>query len=219
MGRTDKLPSMMTKDAKFWDGAAEKYAAKAVEDMPAFERKKAITREHLRPDSTVLEIGCGTGSLALELSRYAGHIHALDVSAEMIRIATQKKDAQGITNVTFQQGTLDGPLPFERERFDVVWAYSILHLVPDRRRVLENLFDLLRPGGSFIASNVCLGGTWVPYGALITMMRWVGKAPFVHCYDRPTIFREMREVGFIDIEEKDVKTTKIVAFVVAKKPL
>jgi arsenite methyltransferase len=209
---------MMTTDAKFWDNLAEKYAAQPVADVPAFERKKAITREYLRADSAVLEVGCGTGSLALDLARSAGHIHGLDVSAEMVRIANTKKAAQGVTNVTFQVGTLDGPPPFEREQFDVALAYSILHLVPDRGRVLANIFALLRPGGAFISSNVCLGGTWVPYGALITMMRWVGKAPFVASYDRSTMFGEMREAGFVECEERDVKASKQVAFVVAKKP-
>jgi hypothetical protein len=66
---------MTQADARFWNDLAEKYAAQPVADVPAFERKKAITREHLRPDSAVLEIGCGTGSLALSMAPYAGHIH------------------------------------------------------------------------------------------------------------------------------------------------
>jgi len=209
---------MTSADGKFWNDLAEKYAAKPVADVPAFERKKSITREHLRTDSTVLEIGCGTGSLALDMARHAGHIHGLDISAEMLRIADQKRQAQGVTNVTFRQGTLDGAPPYPRESFDSVWAYSILHLVPDRRRVLATLFDLLKPGGSFISSNACLGDTWVPYGAMIAVMRWLGKAPAVHVYSRETILREMREVGFVDVVERDVGADKLVAFIVAKKP-
>ena len=209
---------MSITDAKFWDNFAEKYAAKPVEDVPAFQRKQAITREHLHPGSSVLELGCGTGSLALKMAPFAGHIHALDVSGEMLRIANQKKQAAGVTNVSFRQGTLDGATTEQRDHFDCVWAYSILHLVPDRRRTLETIFALLKPGGSFIASNVCLGGTWVPYGALIAVLRWFGKAPVVHLYDRATIRREMGEVGFVEIEEKDVGAERTVAFIVAKKP-
>ena len=208
----------MSASAKFWDAIAEKYAAKPVENVPAFERKKAITREHLRPNSTVLEIGSGTGSLALALAPFAGHVHALDISAAMIRIANEKKTAQAVTNVTFHQGTLDTPTSFEPAQVDGVWAYSILHLVPDRRRTLKTIFDHLKPGGSFVSSNVCLGGTWVPYGALITVMRWFGRAPAVNTYDRAMILREMREVGFIDVEERDVGASRLIAFIVAKKP-
>jgi arsenite methyltransferase len=210
---------MMTHDdARFWNGIARKYAARPVANTSAFERKKSITREHLRPDSSVLELGCGTGTLALEMARHAGHIQAMDISAEMLRIADQKREAQGVTNVTFRQGTLDGGHPFQPESFDSVWAYSILHLVPDRRRVLATLFDLLAPGGSLIASSVCLGDSWVPYGPIIAVMRWFGKAPVVHIYSRDTMFRELREIGFVDVTERDVGAENVVAFVVAKKP-
>jgi len=208
----------MNADAKFWDDLAEKYAAKPVEDLAAFERKKAITREFLHPAATVLEVGCGTGSLALEMSRFAGHIHALDFSGEMIRIADGKKLAQGVTNVSFRHGTLDNTSALEPGHFDSAWAYSILHLIADRRRTLERLFELLKPGGTFISSNVCLGDTWVPYSVMITVMRWFGKAPVVHCYDRGTILREMREAGFVDVHEREVGAQSTIAFVVAKKP-
>jgi ubiquinone/menaquinone biosynthesis C-methylase UbiE len=209
----------MSADAKFWDDIAVKYAAKPVGDATAFDRKKAITREHMRQGAKILEIGCGTGSLALELSPRAGHVHAIDISAEMIRIANQKKEQQGVSNVTFQQGALDAGAPsFEPAQFDAVWAYSILHLVEDRSWTLKRIFELMKPGGSFISSNVCLGGTWVPYGVLIAVMRWFGKAPVVYRHDRETIMREMREAGFVEVEEKDVGTGKTVTFIVAKKP-
>jgi len=208
-----------TTDARFWDQAAEKYAASPVGDVAAFERKKALTRELLTPESTILEVGCGTGSLALEMAPFAGHIHALDVSAEMVRIANGKKEAEGLGNVTFHQSTLDGPLPVETGQVDGVWAYSILHLLEDRRGALERLFALLRPGGAFVSSNVCLRGSWVPYGALIALMRWLGKAPHVYLYDRDTIRRELAEVGFVDITEHDVGADPKVAFITASRPL
>jgi arsenite methyltransferase len=205
-------------DAEFWNQAAEKYAAQPVKDARAFDRKKAITRAHVQPHCQVLEIGCGTGSLALEMSKHVGHIHALDVSAEMLRIADQKRSAQGVTNVTFHTGTLESLVPQLPVQFDAVWAYSILHLVDDRARTLQLAYQLLKPGGVFISSNVCLAGTWVPFRSLITLMRWFGKAPLVHYYDRQTILREIAAAGFIDVEEKDVETSRLVAFVVAKKP-
>lgn len=205
-------------DARFWNGIAQSYAEKPVADLPAFERKKAITREHLRADSMVLELGCGTGTLALEMARHAGHIQALDISEEMLRIAEQKREAQRVTNVTFRQGTLDASHPYHPESFDSVWAYSILHLVPDRRRVLATIFDLLAEGGSLIASSLCLGDARVPYGPLIAVMRWFGRAPVVHIYTRDALLRDLREVGFVDITVKDVGGAKTVVFVVAKKP-
>lgn len=209
----------LTADEPFWDRIAEKYAQKPVDDPAAFERKKALTRERLRADSTVFEIGCGTGSLALELASAAGHIHAMDVSAEMIRIANEKKATLGAKNVTFHRGTLEAGTPADLGQVDEVWAFSILHLVDDRRRTLEALFARLKPGGTLVSSNVCLGDSWVPFGSLITVMRWLGKAPRVHIYGRLTILRELRDVGFIDVEEKNVGADPKVAFILARRPL
>lgn len=208
----------MSTDASFWNKAAEKYAASPVGDVPAFERKKAITRRLLTADATILELGCGTGSLALEMAPHAGHIHGMDISSEMVRIANDKKQAQGVRNVTFHEGTLDGPLPVEAGTLDGAWAYSILHLVPDRRGTLEKLFALLKPGGTLVSSNVCLKGSWVPYGAVIAVMRWFGKAPNVYLYDRDTILRELGEVGFRDVKVHEVGADAKVAFITATKP-
>lgn len=218
-GARSTITAIMATDAKFWNDIAQKYAARPVENVTAFERKKAITRKYLRPDSTVLEIGCGTGTLALEMAPFAGHIDALDISDEMNRIANQKKQAQGITNVRFQVGTLDDCGPFDPEQFDCVWAYSILHLVPDRQHTLRTLFELLKPGGTLISSNACLRGGLIPYAAIITVLRWLGKAPLVYCYDRATIVQELRDAGFVDIQEMDVGASSTVAFIVANKPL
>ena len=208
----------MTTPNRFWDEIAEDYATRPIGDVAAFDRKKAITRQHLSPESNVLEIGCGTGSLALELSRDAAYIHAMDISAEMIRIAEDMRADRGIENVTFHVGALGLESGFAAGHFDAAWAYSILHLVDDRRQTLATLFELLAPGGVLISSNVCLGGGWIPWGPIITLARWMGKAPRVYCYDRETIAREMREVGFVDVVEKDVGAKKLVAFMLARKP-
>ena len=207
-----------TSDANFWNNAAARYAARPVKNMAAFERKQAITRARLHADATVLEIGCGSGSLALAMSQFARHIVALDISDEMIRIAEQKKQAQGVTNVSFKVGALDTSSQYEPASFDCIWAYSILHLLPDRQRTLQILFDLLKPGGTLISSNPCLGETWIPYGPIIRLMHWLGKAPSVHVFDRKTLFRELSEAGFVEIEERDVGAEKLVAFVLAEKP-
>lgn len=68
----------MTADAAFWNDLAERYARQPVANPGAFERKIEITRARMKPTDVVLDIGCGTGSLALRLAPSAATIHGLD---------------------------------------------------------------------------------------------------------------------------------------------
>ena len=206
-------------DPAFWDGVAEGYAAKPVEDPLAFERKIAITQDLLGSDAAVLDVGCGTGSLALRLAPGAGWIHGLDVSPAMVRIARGKTAAQGIRNVTFHVGAFDARLTaFAPESLDMVCAYSLLHLVGDRPATLAQLYALLKPGGAFVASTLCLGESWLPYGALLWAMRQVGKAPRVWRPGRAVILDEIRAAGFEAVATPGVGAKPTVLFTVARKP-
>lgn len=208
----------MTADARFWNDAAEKYSRQPVANPDAFERKIAITKSRMTPRDVVLDIGCGTGSLALRLAPDAAHVHGLDVSSEMVRIARAKADDQQVGNVTFHVGAFDACDEFEAESLDGLCAYSLLHLVEDRDATLARIYRLLKPGGFFISSTVCLGESWVPFGPLIRVMRWLGKAPMVKSIRRSTLEDEIRRAGFVDVSQPDVGAKPVVAFMVASKP-
>jgi len=208
-------------DAGFWNAIAEEYARKPVADPDAFERKIAITLERMDPERPVLDIGCGTGSLALRLAPHAEHVHGLDVSREMVRIARGKAEAAGAGNVTFHEGSFEDAArdgTFAPGTLGAVCAYSVLHLVPDRAAVLASIRRLLAPGGLFVASTACLGDSWVPYRPLLRAMRWMGKAPSVRIFTRAELEAEVRQAGFVDVTFPDVGAKPAIAFMVATSP-
>lgn len=208
----------MVTSTEFWDDIAEKYSRKPVANPAAYQRKLDITKARLSPTDVILDLGCGTGSLALELAPHVAHVHALDISAEMIRIGRGKAEAANIDNITFHTGTLDDSSSFEPEQLDGVCAYNILHLVPDRAGTMRRVCELTKPGGFYIGSTAVLGESWVPFGPVLKVMQWLGKAPPVYIFDKDTHLRELREAGYVDISTPDVGAKSDTAFVVAKKP-
>ncbi|GAA5214132.1 class I SAM-dependent methyltransferase [Corallincola platygyrae] len=151
----------MNTTAKFWNGIAARYAKKPIGDEAAYEKKLEITRQYFEPHMQLLELGCGTGSTALLHAPYVKHIRAVDISSEMLAIAKQKAQQQGIENVSFEQASID---QFEtQQQFDMVLTLSVLHLMDDKDAVIKKIAQRLKSGGLFVSSTVCLG----------TSMRWL----------------------------------------------
>lgn len=170
------LARTLEADARFWNKSASKYAVSPVADMAGYEKSLDRAASFLTPGAQVLEIGCGTGTTALRLAPFAGHITATDISQEMTAIARQKAAAKGITNVEFIAAPA-GDSRFGGSTYDVAMAFNILHLVPDVDAALAQLSAGLKPGGLLITKTACLADMNPLIRYAIPLMRLVGKAP------------------------------------------
>lgn len=189
----------MTKaDAKFWDVRARKYAASKISDMEGYERTLAAVRERLKPDDSVYELGCGTGTSALKLAPAARRYVASDISGEMIAIAREKAQAEGAANVSFEVG--EAGAGQADASFDVVLGFNILHLIEGRDGVLKSVHRLLKPGGLFISKTPCLKEMGFVLPLLVPVMQAVGQAPYVGAFNAATLEREVEAAGFEIIE-------------------
>jgi ubiquinone/menaquinone biosynthesis C-methylase UbiE len=187
---------MAVSSAEFWDRIAPRYSRQPIADTERYARKLAATQARMRPDMTVLEFGCGTGSTALVHAPHVARIDATDLSAAMIAIGRDKARAAGVTNVDFQQaGVEDFDAP--DGTYDMVLALNLLHLVPDRAAALAKIHRLLTPGGIFVSSTVCLADRLWFLRPLIPVMQWVGKAPFVSFARSAEVRREIETAGFV----------------------
>src|SRR5690606_32222897 len=121
-----------------------------------YQRKLAATRALLRPETEMLEFGCGTGATAIAHAPHVRQITAIDISEGMLAIARRQAAAAKVTNIRFERAAI-GDCAAAEASFDMVLGMSVLHLVADRDTVIRKVHRLLRPGGHFISSTACLG--------------------------------------------------------------
>jgi ubiquinone/menaquinone biosynthesis C-methylase UbiE len=101
----------------------------------------------------VLDIGCGTGTQALEAYRRVqprGSVTGVDISSNMIASASRKALRAGL-KIAFEQADA-AALPFADRDFDVVTITTVMHMIPDARHraCLREAHRVLRPGGRLL---------------------------------------------------------------------
>ncbi|MBC7870462.1 MAG: class I SAM-dependent methyltransferase [Chitinophagaceae bacterium] len=100
----------------------------------------------LSKENKVLEVGIGTGRIALPLARKVRQIFGADLSTEMMGRLRQKQTDEAIY-LTQADATR---LPISENTFDAVVVVHVFHLVSDVNAVLSELARVLRPGGKLI---------------------------------------------------------------------
>lgn len=145
----------MNKSKEFWDNASKNYdkTEERFEYIHNQSREKA--KKYLKNSSIVLDYGCGTGTVTCEFASQVKEVHAVDISSSMIQLAREKAVNGAIENVIFEQADIFDTI-YEKEFFDVILAFNMLHTVPNPKDVVQKINELLKPGGVFIAVTPCL---------------------------------------------------------------
>lgn len=203
------------KDSKeFWNKSASRYAKNPIRDEKVYQKKLTITQEYFRPDWSVLEFGCGTGSTAIIHAPYVKNIVATDISDKMLDIAERKARSAGIENISFQQGTLDH-LELDAESFDAVLGLNVLHLLEDVDAAISTVHGLLKPGGIFVSSTTLVDEISFFWRLLIPLMQLLGFAPYVNRLGKQGLLSKLTNAGFsVDHEWQPGKGS---VFIVARK--
>jgi SAM-dependent methyltransferase len=108
----------------------------------------------------VIDLGCGTGSLAVLLAQYGHQVRGLDLSGRMVATATNKAAAMALP-VVFEQGDAAQP-PYAPASCDVIVARHVLWALPQPAAALHQWTSLLRPGGLL----VLIEGSWWTGGGI-----------------------------------------------------
>ncbi len=191
------VPPVLFERAEAYDNASHTQRRQGVRLLDLIE---------LEPDEEILDVGCGTGSLTIDLAGRApaGHVHGIDISPEMVRLACARVEAQTVGNVSIEIADL---LDYYPDRsYDVVFSNTTMHWILPPERAYQRLFDLARPGGALAVhqgGHRCYHGLWECAAGVIEELRlgqYFSNWTYPAYYPSEDEYRTLLErIGFKDV--------------------
>ena len=193
------------KAAKFWDKVAANYDKEERKDQKIYDQILQKTKIQLKPSDTVLDFGCGTGFISIEIASSVSIVHAIDLSGKMIEFAKLKATTVKLPNIEYRQITIfDNKL--SKGAFDIILAFYILHLVEDIPVVIQRIKELLKPGGIFISATPCMGEKPL-LNSLFSISAKIGILPEIRSFKRYELEQLLTAANLEIAESEKLATT------------
>jgi ubiquinone/menaquinone biosynthesis C-methylase UbiE len=135
------------------------------------ENSAAYLLPHLRPGLGLLDIGCGPGTITLDLARLVAPGRVLGIDREEGVLGEARELAAGVENLSFAAADVYA-LDFADGSFDVVHAHQVLQHLADPVAALREMRRVCRPGG-IVAARDGDYGTFVWHPADPVLDRWL----------------------------------------------
>lgn len=114
----------------------------------------------IQKGDTVIDLGSGAGNdcfVARHETGSEGKVIGIDFTPAMINKARANAEKLGYNNVEFREGDID-EMPVNDDVADVVVSNCVLNLVPNKQKVIQEIFRVLKKGGHFSISDIVLVG-------------------------------------------------------------
>ncbi len=175
-------------------------------------REKVVDLAGIKPGESVLDVGCGTGSLTIAAKRRAGpasKVSGIDPSSEMI-VKAQKKARKEDVDISFQNSVIER-LPFPDNHFDVVLSSLMLHHLPKnaREQGAKEIKRVIKPDGRWLI--VDFGGHEPKRKGIL------GHFHFKHGYIKQSDVDDLLKGAGFRVVESGAVGIRNVSFILAKR--
>jgi 2-polyprenyl-3-methyl-5-hydroxy-6-metoxy-1,4-benzoquinol methylase len=148
---TENTEKRIEESRQYWNdqaGSFDESPDHGLRDPIVRETWTGLLKAWLPPaPATILDVGCGTGSLSVILAELGYQVTGIDLSPAMIALAQEKAAAHGHA-ITFQ--VMDAAFPqFACQQFDVIICRHLLWALPEPEQVLQRWAELLKQPGRF----------------------------------------------------------------------
>ncbi len=162
----------------------------------------------LKPGEVVLDLGSGAGFdcfLAANKVGPTGKVIGVDMTPEMLKKARENATKAGYKNVEFRHGEIE-KLPVENGSVDVVISNCVINLSPDKKKVFEETFRVLKSGGRLAVSDIVILKE-LPEKIQNSVEAYVGCISGAILKDQ--YLKLLKDAGFIDVTVTDESSYQI----------
>ena len=110
----------------------------------------------VRPEMTVLDLGCGDGTTAIPAAEFCADVLGIDIADNLVAAGNDRARMFGLANVRFQQGDASNLAGIADERFDLVVSIFGAMFAPRPFDVAKEMVRVTKPGGRIVMGN------WIP---------------------------------------------------------
>ena len=171
----------------------------------------------LKPQMTVLELGCGTGLFTVEIAQRLGEdgrLHVVELQEPYLRQAQQRVSQAGLQARVHFHHSGAYALPIENDSIDLVVVIATLAQIPERAVALSELRRVLKPGARLVISEELPDPAYVPP---VVMRRWlanagyrpIGQSGTPFCYSQ--FYITDKEINTIDVIAKATERVTVVS--------
>jgi SAM-dependent methyltransferase len=163
--------------------------------LPEWERRRAFLLGEVRAGDRALDLGCGNGRFTAVLAAHGAAAIGADVAEAAL--ARARGEYRGLD---FRLIPVDGPLPFEDNTFDLVWASEVIEHIADTARWLSEIRRVLIPHGRLLLTTPDHSRLKLALHGIERYSDPLGD--HLHLYTRRSLRTLLTEFGFGEISVK-----------------